>query len=68
MCKDIKGDPASSLLEVLDKEQNHSFSDHYIEQEFDLSKVMFICTANYEEQIPLELLDRLEIINISSYT
>lgn len=68
LCKDIKGDPASSLLEVLDKEQNHMFSDHYIEEEFDLSKVMFICTANYEDQIPLELLDRLEIINISSYT
>lgn len=68
MCKDIKGDPASSLLEVLDKEQNHAFSDHYIEEEFDLSKVMFICTANYIENIPLELLDRLEIINLSSYT
>ncbi len=68
MCKDIKGDPASSLLEVLDKEQNHSFSDHYIEEPFDLSKVVFICTANYEENIPLELLDRLEIIHISSYT
>ena len=68
MTKDIKGDPASSLLEVLDPEQNNKFSDHYIEEEFDLSNVMFIATANYEEQIPYELRDRLEIIHISSYT
>ncbi len=68
MTKDIKGDPASSLLEVLDPEQNSRFSDHYIEEDFDLSKVMFIATANYVEQIPYELRDRLEIINISSYT
>ena len=68
MTKDIKGDPASSLLEVLDPEQNSKFSDHYIEEEFDLSQVMFIATANYVEQIPYELRDRLEIINISSYT
>ncbi|MBQ6477684.1 MAG: endopeptidase La [Bacilli bacterium] len=68
MTKDIKGDPASALLEVLDPEQNARFSDHYIEEEFDLSNVMFIATANYIEQIPLELRDRLEIINLSSYT
>ncbi len=68
MTKDFKGDPASSLLEVLDPEQNSKFSDHYIEEEFDLSKVFFIATANYVEQIPYELRDRLEIINISSYT
>ncbi|MDO4995584.1 MAG: endopeptidase La [Bacilli bacterium] len=68
MTKDIKGDPASSLLEVLDPEQNNKFSDHYIEEEFDLSNVLFIATANYIEQIPYELRDRLEIINISSYT
>ena len=68
MTKDIKGDPASSLLEILDKEQNTKFSDHYIEEEFDLSKVMFIATANYIEQIPYELKDRLEIIELSSYT
>lgn len=68
MTKDIKGDPASSLLEVLDPEQNNKFSDHYIEEEFDLSKVLFIATANYVEQIPYELRDRLEIINLSSYT
>ena len=68
MTKDIHGDPASSLLEVLDPEQNKAFSDHYIEEEFDLSKVMFITTANYYEQIPNELRDRLEIIELSSYT
>lgn len=68
MTKDIKGDPASSLLEVLDPEQNNKFSDHYIEEDFDLSNVLFIATANYIEQIPYELRDRLEIINLSSYT
>lgn len=68
MTKDIKGDPASSLLEVLDKDQNKYFCDNYIEEEYDLSKVMFILTANYIDQIPIELLDRLEIIEISSYT
>ena len=68
MTKNIKGDPASSLLEVLDPEQNAHFSDHYIEEPFDLSKVLFIATANYEEQIPMELKDRLEIIHIPSYT
>ena len=68
MTKDIKGDPASSLLEVLDKEQNKYFVDHYIEEEFDLSNVMFIATANYLQQIPDELRDRLEIIEFSSYT
>lgn len=68
MTKDIHGDPASSLLEILDPEQNKNFSDHYIEEEFDLSEVMFITTANYYEQIPNELRDRLEIIELSSYT
>jgi len=68
MTKDIKGDPASSLLEVLDHEQNSSFSDHYIEEEFDLSHVLFITTANYIEQIPDELRDRLEVIELYSYT
>ncbi len=68
MTKDIKGDPASALLEILDPEQNKAFSDHYIEEEYDLSKVMFITTANYQEQIPTELRDRLEIIELSSYT
>ncbi len=68
MTKDIKGDPASSLLEVLDKEQNDRFYDNYVEEPYDLSKVMFILTANYQDQIPAELKDRLEIINLSSYT
>ena len=68
MRKDIKGDPASSLLEVLDPAQNSHFSDHYIEEDFDLSKVMFIATANYIEQIPYELQDRLEIIEVPGYT
>ena len=68
MTKGIHGDPASSLLEVLDPEQNKNYTDHYIEEEFDLSQVMFITTANYYEQIPNELRDRLEIIELSSYT
>ena len=68
MTKNIKGDPASSLLEVLDPEQNNKFIDLFIEEEFDLSNVMFITTANYIEQIPNELRDRLEIIELYSYT
>lgn len=68
MGKDIKGDPASALLSVLDPEQNAYFSDNYIEEEVDLSDVMFIATANYIEDIPEALKDRLEIINISGYT
>ena len=68
MTKDIKGDPASSLLEALDKEQNENFVDHFVEEGFDLSKVMFILTANYIDKIPTELKDRLEIIELPSYT
>lgn len=68
MTKDIKGDPASSLLEVLDSDQNKHFIDNYIEEEYDLSKVMFILTANYIENIPEPLKDRLEIITLSGYT
>ena len=68
MTKDIKGDPASALLEVLDPEQNTLFYDNYIEEAYDLSKVMFILTANTLEDIPYALRDRLEIINLSSYT
>lgn len=68
MTKNYKGDPASVLLEILDPEQNRFFSDHYIEEEYDLSKVMFIATANYIEDIPEALKDRLEIVNLSSYT
>ncbi len=68
MTRDLKGDPASALLEVIDKEQNKTFVDSYVEEEFDLSNVMFILTANYIENIPIELRDRLEIIELSSYT
>lgn len=68
MTKDIKGDPASALLEVLDKEQNKYFVDNYIEEEVDLSDVIFILTANYIQKIPEPLKDRLEIIELSSYT
>ena len=68
MTKDIKGDPASALLEILDPNQNDHFQDHYIEEEISLKDVFFILTANYVEQIPLELQDRLEIIELSSYT
>ena len=68
MTSDIKGDPASALLEVLDPEQNSKFSDNYIEEEYDLSNVMFILTANNAEDIPEALRDRLEIINLSGYT
>ena len=62
------GDPASALLEVLDNEQNKEFMDHYMEVEYDLSNVMFICTANTKQDIPLPLMDRLEIINLSGYS
>lgn len=68
MTKDYHGDPASALLSVLDKEQNDSFCDNYIEEEFDLSKVMFILTANDITKVPVALRDRLEVIELSSYT
>ena len=64
----LHGDPASALLEVLDPEQNTSFIDNYIEEPYDLSNVMFVATANYAEQIPEPLYDRLEIIELTSYT
>lgn len=68
MGKDNRGDPASAMLEVLDPEQNYTFTDHFVEAPYDLSKVLFVCTANATDDIPEPLLDRMEIIELSGYT
>ncbi len=68
MGMDYKGDPSNAMLEVLDPEQNKFFQDHYLEESYDLSNILFICTANYQDDIPMALRDRLEIITLSSYT